>query len=286
MKLKRYFILIISLLNGVFVSAQSVSEVVSFADAQFSEGNYAIAAREYNRAFFFGYERVDVVSLQIGHCYVEMDDYVMAASFYDRAFKYSASDSIKNESVLGKAFCMLVQNKNLPALEELLYISDTPTLEQTAQMHYLKGIAYYNLEDDSLAFQEFFSVLDVANKADSLKDALSSEFEKVYRYKKWYSPMRSYIMSGIVPGSGQIAVGAYKEGINSMVLITGLTFIAIKIMSSYSFLDAAITLLPWVQRYYMGGMDKAKALAYTKIGDKRYLSYQKIIDLTTPQTFR
>jgi len=286
MKLKRFFILIISLLIGFFAGAQSISEVVSFADVQFREGNYAIAAREYNRAFFFGYEHVDRVSLQIGHCYIEMEDYVMAASFYDRAFKYSTSDSIKNESVLGKAFCMLIQNKNIPALEELLYISDTPTLEQTAQMHYLKGVAYYNLEDDSLAFQEFFSVLDIANQSDSLKDELTSEFEKVYRYQKWYNPMRSYIMSGIIPGSGQMAVGAYKEGINSMVLITGLTFIAIKIMSSYSFLDAAITLLPWVQRYYMGGMDKAKALAFTKIGDKRYESYQKIIDLTTPQSLR
>jgi tetratricopeptide (TPR) repeat protein len=286
MKPRRYYILIISLLAALFAQAQSVSEVVSFADQQFEGGNYSIAAREYNRAFFFGYDRVDVVSLQIGHCYIEMEDYQQAAGFYDKAFKYSSNDSIKNEATLGKAFCMLLQSKNIPAIEELFYINEEATPEQTAQMHYLKGIAYYNIHDDSLAYTEFYSALDVASQTDSLQTLLTNEFEKVYRYQKRYSPMRSYIMSALLPGSGQIAVGAYKEGINSMVLIAGLAYAAVSIMASYSFLDAAITLLPWVQRYYLGGMDKAKVLAENKIGDKRYQSYLKIIDLTSPPAYR
>jgi tetratricopeptide (TPR) repeat protein len=286
MKPRRYYILIISLLTALFAQAQSVSEVVSFADQQFETGNYSIAAREYNRAFFFGYNQVDVVSLQIGHCYFEMEDYPQAAGFYDKAFKYSSNDSIKNEATLGKTFCLLLQSKNIPAIEELFYINENATPEQTAQMHYLKGIAYYNIHDDSLAYNEFYSALEVASQTDSLQTLLTNEFEKVYHYQKRYSPMRSYIMSALFPGSGQIAVGAYKEGINSMVLIAGLAYAAVSIMASYSFLDAAITLLPWVQRYYLGGMDKAKVLAENKIGDKRYQSYLKIIQLTSPPAYR
>jgi tetratricopeptide (TPR) repeat protein len=286
MKLRKYYILIISLLAALITNAQSVSDVVNFANAQFREGNYQIAAREYNRAFFFGYEHVDVVSLQIGHCYSELEDYTLAASFYDRAYKYSSSDSIKNESVLGKAYCLLLQNKNLQAIEELFNLSEGPIAPQLAQMHYLKGIAYYNLKDDSLAYKEFYAVLDVSGETDSLQTALTSEFKKVNRYQRRYNPMLSYIMSAFIPGSGQISVGAYKEGINSMVLVAGLAIIAIQIIKSFSFLDAAITLLPWVQRYYMGGMDKAKILAISKIEEKRYLSYQKIINLTTPPAYR
>jgi len=286
MRPKKYYILIISLLAGLISNAQSVADVVSFADAQFSEGNYQIAAQEYNRAFYFGYEHVDVVSLQIGHCYSELENYTLAASFYDRAFKYSSSDSIKNESVLGKAFCLLLQNRNLPAIEELFNLSEEPILPQLAQMHYLKGIAYYNLKDDSLAYTEFYAVLDALGETDSLQSLLSFEFDKVHRYQRRYNPTLSYIMSAIIPGSGQIAVGEFKEGINSMVLVAGLAIIAIQIIKSFSYLDAAITLLPWVQRYYMGGMDKAKALAISKIEKKRYLSYQKIINLTTPPAYR
>jgi hypothetical protein len=35
---------------------KTVSEVVAFADTEFEKGNYEIAAREYNRALFFGSE--------------------------------------------------------------------------------------------------------------------------------------------------------------------------------------------------------------------------------------
>ncbi|HPB06482.1 MAG TPA: hypothetical protein PKX60_09610, partial [Prolixibacteraceae bacterium] len=93
------------------------------------------------------------------------------------------------------------------------------------------------------------------------------------------------IMSALLPGSGQFSVGAVKEGFNSMLLITGLTIAAIQIVKHYTFLDAVLTLLPWIQRYYIGGMDKAKALAFNKIDKKRYESYLKIIEIATPPSY-
>ena len=130
MKQKRYFILIINLLIGFFSVGQTVDDVVRFADEQFEKGNFQVAAQEYNRAFFFGYPKIDVVSIQIGQCYSELSNYDLAATFYDRAFKYSQSDSLKNEAVLGKTFCLLMQNKNFLALNELLYISDHSNEQQ------------------------------------------------------------------------------------------------------------------------------------------------------------
>ena len=224
--------------------------------------------------------------MQIGHCYSELSNYDLAASFFDRAYMYSKSDSLKNESVLGKTFCLLMQNKNFPALNELLYMSDYSNLKQQTGMHYLKGIAYYGLGDDTLAYEEFYTVLDLSGINDSVKTLLSSEFNKVYRYHKKYNPNRAYIMSGIIPGSGQLSVGAFKDGINSMVLIAGLYLIAVQIIKAYSLLDAALTLFPWIQRYYLGGMDKAKGLAVSKIEAKRYESYLRIINLTTPTNYR
>jgi tetratricopeptide (TPR) repeat protein len=286
MKQKRYFILIINLLIVTFSFGQTVEDVVRFADEQFGKGNFQVAAQEYNRAFFFGYNKVDEVSMQIGHCYSELSNYNLAATFYDRAFKYSNSDSLKNEAVLGKTFCLIMQNKNLLALNELLYLSNQLNMQQQTGVHYLKGIAYYGLGEDTLAFEEFYSVLDNAGANDTLKTLLSSEFLKVYRYHKRFNPNRAYIISGLLPGSGQFSVGAFKEGINSMLLIAVLYFISIEIIRDYSFIDAAIAMFPWIQRYYMGGMDKAKGLAISKIEAKRYESYLHIIKLTTPETFR
>ncbi|NLU39122.1 MAG: hypothetical protein GXX78_09570 [Bacteroidales bacterium] len=285
MKPKRYYILIISILLFVGANAQTVSEVVAFADTEFEKGNYEIAAREYNRALFFGSENVDVISLQIGHCYSEMEDYDLAAEFYDRAYKYSQNDSLKNESVVAKAFGMLVTNQYIKALEELLYFSENSSLEQKAQMHYLKGIAYYNTENDTLAYAEFLQVLDAFPSSDSLRLLITQEFNNVQKYPKRYNPNRAYIMSALLPGSGQFSVGAVKEGFNSMLLITGLTIAAIQIVKHYTFLDAVLTLLPWIQRYYIGGMDKAKALAFNKIDKKRYESYLKIIEIATPPSY-
>lgn len=285
MKPKKYYILIISILLFVRANAQTVSEVVAFADTEFEKGNYEIAAREYNRALFFGSENVDVISLQIGHCYSEMEDYDLAAEFYDRAYKYSQNDSLKNESVVAKAFGMLVTNQYIKALEELLYFSENSSLEQKAQMHYLKGIAYYNTENDTLAYAEFLQVLDAFPSSDSLRLLITQEFNNVQKYPKRYNPNRAYIMSALLPGSGQFSVGAVKEGFNSMLLITGLTIAAIQIVKHYTFLDAVLTLLPWIQRYYIGGMDKAKALAFNKIDKKRYESYLKIIEIATPPSY-
>ena len=266
--------------------AQTVEEVVRYADEQFEKENFQFAAQEYNRALFFGSDQVDRLSIQIAHCYNELSNYDLAATFYDRSFKYSQSDSLKNEAVLGKAFCLLMKSENILALNELLYLSDEPNLLQKTGLHYLKGIALYSLGDDSLAYDEFYTVLNLTGAGDSVKNLLDNEFEKVFRYNKRYNPKRAYMMSGIIPGSGQLSVGAFKEGINSMVLIAGLYLVAVQIIRAYSLLDAGLTLFPWIQRYYLGGMDKAKGLALSKIEKKRYQSYQKILGLTTPAAFQ
>jgi tetratricopeptide (TPR) repeat protein len=286
MKRRNYYILIISLFTSFFAFGQGSVEVIKFADEQFEKGNYLIAVREYNRALFFGTELSGEVSLKIGHCYTEMGNYSLGASFYNQAYKYSSTDSLKNEAVLGKTLCHLLRSENMLAFEELLYANENRTKEQSVQYYYLKGIAGYGLEYDSLAYEAFQKVLVLSEAPDSVVYMLSGEFKRVFKYNKRYNPTRAYIMSAIIPGSGQLSVGAFKEGINSMVLVAGLSIVAIQIIKGFSFLDAVITLLPWVQRYYMGGMDKAKTLAIVTKEKKRYQSYEKIIDLTTPEVYR
>lgn len=285
MKRNEFYILIISVLLYLNATAQSVSEVVAFADQQYEQGNYTIASQEYNRAIYFGYQHKDILALQVAHCYLQTNNIELASNFYDMAFRYSTNDSLKNEALLGNAFCYITQEKFILALSELYNVSANATQQQRCHYHFLKGIAHYSLQDDSVASEEFQQAILLNKMKESELITLQNEFEKVYWYHKRYRPQRAYVMSGIIPGSGQLYAGSVKDGLNSMVLIGGLYFIAMQVVKYYSFWDAAIALFPWVQRYYLGGMDKAKSLTTSKLEEKRYQSYERIIDLTIPYDF-
>ena len=286
MKLNSFFILIINLCIASNISGQTVNQVVNFADQQFESGNYAIASKEYNRAFFFGYEKKDILSLQIAHCYSQLNNYELAAAFYDKAYLFSGFDSIKDEAILGKAYCLIIQQKYALAIGELFNFSDFPTMNQQTQCHFLNAIANYGMHQDSIAYTEFTEVVKLTTGNDSIAVALQTEFDHVFKYNKRYNPKKYYIMSAFLPGSGQLAIGAFKEGVNSILLIAGLYFIAYKITGLYAFWDAAIAIFPWLQRYYTGGMDKSKELAQSKIESKRYESYLKILELTSPDSYQ
>jgi len=286
MKRRRSFFLIISIFWCTLVSAQTVEEVVLLANKQFEQGDFAIAAKEYNRAYFFGFQRKDELSLQIARCYTELNQLELAVDFYNKAYQLSNSDSIKDEAILGNAYCQILQEKYVLSISELLYLSENATPLQQIQYHFLKGIAHYGMHDDSVAYFEFVQSLHLSSSDTINETLLKAEFGKVFRYHKRYNPQRTYVMSGILPGSGQLSVGAVKDGVNSMLLIGGLYLIALNVIQHYSFLDAAIALFPWVQRYYLSGMDKAKELAISKIESKRYESYLKIIELSVPENYK
>lgn len=281
-----YFFLIISLTIGFTTSAQSVTEVVEFANRQFEAGNYTIASKEYNRAFFFGYEYKDILSLQIAKCYTQLGENELSKKFYDKAYLLSHTDSLKNEAILGKSFSLLIDEQFVLVISELFNLSDNATTNQQIRYHFIKGIAHFGINDDSTSLKEFQKIIPLSGLNDSCATALQNEYNKLFRYQKKYNPTRAYIMSAIIPGSGQFSVGAVKEGINSMILIGALYLISFKVVALYSVLDAMIALFPWIQRYYIGGMDNAKAIANAKIKAKRYESYNNIIELTIPKNYQ
>lgn len=286
MKQKQYYTLIISLLFTSLLPAQNVTDLIMLANEQYARGEYDLAAREYNRALFFEGEPADLLSLQIAHCYANQGHNGLAVDFYNKAYSLSKNDSLKNEALLGSAFCFLVQEKHVLALSELFNMSEEATPNQNIRMHFLKGLAHYWIGDDTLALAELQQSMQLAGTSDLAASMLADEFEKVFSYPKRYRSKRAYVMSGIVPGSGQLSVGAVREGINSMLLIGGLYLVALQVVKHYSFLDAAIALFPWVQRYYLGGMDKAKNLAIERMEEKRHASYLKILEISTPDSYQ
>lgn len=280
MKQSTFFFLIISLFTSFCVKAQTIDEVVGFANSKFDVGEYEIASTEYNRAYFLGYEQRDILLYKIAQCYFHTRQYDQAGKFFDRAYLASNNDSMKNEAVLAKTFCFIMNEEYKLSVAELLNLSENLCTEQQLQAHLLKGVAHYQLQEDLLSLNEFEDLLILAETPDSLVELLHTEFDQVFKYDKRYKPNRAYVLSAILPGLGQVSSGAYRDGINSFLLIGSLYAVALRVMYLYSFWDAALALLPWVQRYYLGGMEGAKEMAISKIESKRYESYIKIIELT------
>ncbi|HKK81821.1 MAG TPA: hypothetical protein VJ909_06220 [Prolixibacteraceae bacterium] len=286
MKLKRYFFLVISMFAQSLVMGQSAEDVANFASQQFDEGNFAIASKAYNRALFFGYTDKAFAAQRIAECYTHLEQYKLAGDFYDKSYRFSESDSMKNEAILGKTFSLLMEEKFILGLRELLNFNENQNASQQASFHFLKGISYFGLKNDSVSFNEFIKIATHSPLQNIDTSVVKSEFQKIFRYDKKYNPQRAYVMSGIIPGSGQFASGEFSAGLNSMLLIGGLYLVSLRVMHIYSFWDAVLAVFPWIQRYYLGGMEHSKQLAISKIDNKRYQSYLKILKASTPGRYK
>ena len=83
----------------------------------------------------------------------------------------------------------------------------------------------------------------------------------------------------ILPGSGQIYSGDFKNGINSILLTGGLAALGVLMYNQYSLLDAFLAVFPWFFRYYQGGYEKAKNIAHDKRAIRRDKTYKKVLEI-------
>lgn len=254
---------------------QNLSEIVRFSDQSFATGNFEQAANEYNRALFFGCPDPDKVCLKIANCYFKQHKFEQSIQFYDRAFFSSNSDSVKTEAILGKAFSLVLVKNYLMALTELMNVDSVKNSYHDVKLNFLKGIAYFGLHEDELSeksFQKCLTRLSVENDS-----ALGLEFKAIRKAEKRFNPHTAWMMSLVLPGTGQLYAGEVLEGFNSTLLLGGLFYAAVLIAREYSFFIALVTILPWYQRYYMGGANKAERLTLEKQMVKRNDGYQSIL---------
>lgn len=93
-------------------------------------------------------------------------------------------------------------------------------------------------------------------------------------------------MSMIIPGLGQLYAGDIKNGLNSLILTGGLFSLGIYSAINNGFLDASLSVIPWFQRYYQGGFNKAQIIAKAKIEKKRYQIFNQLLDEVSKTGFK
>jgi hypothetical protein len=241
------------------VKSQSLAEIVAFADQQYKVENYKSAIYEYNRALFFGYSSQDKLYMNIAKAYFYQKDLDQSIVFFDKAYFNTASDSLKNEAILGKSFSLILEEQWLLAISEMMNMDTTTSLHQTAKMNLFQGIAYFGLHEDELAQKSFRNCLTKLSPGSNL-EYIDNQFTLIRKNEKRYNPKTGWVLSLILPGAGQLYAGDYKNSINSLALVGGLFYLTIGYASSASVLEAFFIILPWIQRYYLGGAGKAENL--------------------------
>lgn len=270
------FLVVFNLAAGSFYG-QGIEKVIAFADMQYQQKNYSLAAKEYRRALFFseGIKNYDLYS-RMGHCYFELSNYDTAATYFDNAYFLAPSDSLKYEAVFQKASCCLLKKNFQFALIDLLSLNDSLPAYFTRKKNFYLGITYFGLGEFKFAGEHFINCVDPGDSiARAQIENLFDKRKNLYRPH----PQLAMVLSIFVPGLGQLYAGDIKNGINSLVLVGGLGLVTANTALQYSIFDAAIGVFPWFERYYQGGFTQAKKIAEKKRARRREKTYHEILTI-------
>jgi len=275
-KLKILCIIISKLLIVSSLSCQNVEQTIELADAQHKLGNYAIAIKEYQRALFFSKGNYNnILCRKLGDCYFEQKEYSKASKQYEFSYFNEDNDSIKNELVFKKTTCCLLSGNYYYALIELLSLPDTLPCYFNNRKEFYLGVTYFGLENFDQSKIHFLNCLDSSDTGSA--EAIAGLFRRKNLYTP--NPKTALWFSLIIPGSGQLYSGDIKNGINSLLLCAGLFTLGVDVVIEYSVPDAITGVLPWYQRYYMGGYQNARDIARQKREKKRNDTYRQILSV-------
>lgn len=271
------FCLFISLLFVSHTTHAQALPSAALAQNAFDEGLYELALYELNRLVFLQEPTVDpVLFAQIGRCYMAEGSYELAANFFDRYYFSAATDQNRIEAVLLKTKSLVAQKQLALALTELYTLqANQLTAYQLQQYHLYKGVCHYELEDFKAAEEAFLMCT---------KDTLAIRAFFAHP-KSFYRPNSSVamVMSAVIPGLGQLYANEYQESINSLLINALFITYTIRISKNLSTFDAFISILPWFQRYYAGGYNKASDLAYERMLANRKTRLGEILTVIESQ---
>ena len=249
--------LFISRLNVVLLG-QSAEQTFLLAENFFGEKKYEEAIPLYNRVVFFDDSLRAECFYKLGMSYLYLADFPEAEQYLEFASQSEENDSIRSFILMDKAFLYILSERYGLAQLELTGITDSCVQLFFNPYHALMGLclmgqhrydeckSYLKLILPETQHQKLDSLIRIAKKWDRKKTGIA------------------FISSIILPGSGQFLYGNFKESINSLMLDSGLITLMYLVYIEYGFLDATLSVLPWLGRYYLGGAIKAESIAIQK----------------------
>lgn len=253
-------------------------ECLMQADYLFEKEQYKPAIKEYQR-YLFMTEKEDVeVLLKLAHGLFVTKNYDLSLQYYDKIYYLSDNFTIKFQCRLKEITHHLFKKEYKKALVVLFSIKAEYYLHYPQIIDFLFAVSYFGLEDYEQSEKYF---LNIAASDPEVSAKIRDIFSDKKRFYK-PNPNTISILSLFIPGLGQFLSSEYKEGLNSFILVEGIGVIAVLVALRYSFVDAILSIVPWYQRYLIGGSDKAEKLAIEKRSRNRNGIYLEIMDALKP----
>jgi tetratricopeptide (TPR) repeat protein len=248
---------------------------IQYADQLFLQQQTNAALKEYLRAYYLDQNNANPeVCGKIARCFLLNGDDENALKYLDLYFfKLPNNDVRRNEVRFEKQKIFLVREEYQRALVEVLQI--TKRLETDLDRFYFMTAINYFFTDQYDKGKSYVDKLSYSAHIDSLAVAhILKDLEK--NSKK--NPNTARWMSAIVPGTGQMANGEIKDGLNSMALYVLFGLLYIDLIPDIGLADATLSVGPWITRYYLGGLSNAVRAAKNNKLNKRQRGIQKLID--------
>ncbi len=260
---------------ATFLPAQTLEETLLFAREQQAAGNAVLALKTYQRVLFFDHDQHrDECQRQLAVLHAELGDFEKSAFYCDLLYQSATTDSLRYEALFSKTGMLMLQNKYRKALLELFSLpQDLPDPWMVRKRLYL-GAAHFGIREFELAKADLLPLLAEDDQVGRAKfDQLIAQAERASRK----SPKTARILSTILPGAGQFYAGDYKNGINSLLLNALLLYWFVDTGLSFTFVDAAFAVTPWLFRYYGGGVRKAGEMVEKKKEERLRKIFQEVL---------
>jgi len=271
----KYF-LSVSICFLFFMPAQSnpsnLESVIRFGDSLFLQGDLNNALNEYQRAYFFsGGELKSKLSEKIADCYLVLNNYKMARSFYDSVAVYSENESRRLNCEFQKILCLMKENNFGYALLKLENLEVRDKVQLLRKKNLYQGICYFGIGQYEASHQNLLNSISEADTARRLQ--LEHLFTNQFLLKRPNSRL-AIMLSLVIPGTGQFYSGDIKNGINSILLLSGIFYLGTMASSS-----GLVLVVPIFCRYYVGGIVHAKQIADQKREKNKYIYYTNLMEI-------
>jgi TM2 domain-containing membrane protein YozV len=135
-------------------------------------------------------------------------------------------------------------------------------------------MTWFGLEDFNKAGSYFEKAVSDSASRQRIRDLFSNA-----RAFQRPNPRLASWLSIILPGAGQIYSGEVWSGVNSLLLTGFFVGLGFYIISVSSPIDALFTALPWFQRYYQGGFQRAADFARNKRSENRSRIFDEVVTI-------
>ncbi len=276
-KLPNAFVILLCFVHSFLLQSQNLEETFKLGKEQYALGRFQSSELALERVLFFGngLHQVECLGL-IGDMRMQQGLTKEAVSYYSRAAKASAIYEEQVWFILRKTSGLLASRNSKLAMIDLLGITENISDTLLRYRNFLLGVAQFQELDFSASKIAFLGALpDSAIVARNQVDSLFQVLEKI----KHPNPRTARILSICLPGLGQFYAGDIKNGINSFLLTGAFLALGIHTAVKYTLVDAFGSVLPWFQRYYMGGFSRAERIAEDRLREKQNKIFSSLVHL-------